>query len=106
MTSDLTPLPSFYFLMVAAALFSIGLGVIVTKRNAVAVLIGIELILNAVNLNLVTFSRHDPSLRGQLFALFVIVVAAAEAAIALAIVLKTYQYFRTADLDQVSDLKN
>lgn len=67
---------------------------------------GIELMLNAANLNLVAFSRYDPSrLQGQVFALFVIVVAAAEAAVALAILLKVFAYFRTVELDEVNRLR-
>ena len=98
--------PIHYFLFVAAALFSIGLAVIITKRNTIAVLIGIELILNAVNLNLVAFAQYDPvRLAGQMFALFVIVVAAAEAAVALAIILKVYRHYQTTDLDKISSMK-
>ncbi len=67
---------------------------------------GIELMLNGANLNLVAFSRFDPDrLQGQMFALFVIVVAAAEAAVALAILLKVFGYFRTVELDEVTRLK-
>lgn len=69
------------------------------------VLLGVELMLNGANVNLVAFSAYDPSLQGQVFALFVIVVAAAEAAVALAIVMKVYQYFQTADLDKIDELK-
>ena len=78
------------------------MAVIITRRNAIVVLMGIELILNAANLNLVAFNRHYPeNVQGQVFALFVIVVAAAEAAVALAIVLKVFQQFRTIDLDEI-----
>jgi NAD(P)H-quinone oxidoreductase subunit 4L len=102
-----TEIPLSYFLVVAAALFSIGLAVIITKRSAIAVLIGIELILNAANLNLVAFAQYDPErLAGQLFALFVVVVAAAESAIALAIILKVYQHFNSIDLDKISAMKD
>ena len=93
-------------LLVAAALFSIGLAVVLTKRHAVVVLMGIELMLNAVNLNLVAFSQYDPDrLQGQLFSLFVIVVAAAEAAVALSLVIQVYRHFRTVRLDELTDLK-
>jgi NADH:ubiquinone oxidoreductase subunit K len=93
-------------LLLGAALFCIGLAVVVTRKNAIAVLIGIELMLNAANLNLVAFSRFDgDQLQGQIFALFLITVAAAEAAVALAIVVKVYQHFNTADLDQINELK-
>jgi NADH:ubiquinone oxidoreductase subunit K len=99
-------IPLHHFLYVAAALFSLGLAVAVTKRNVIGILIGLELMLNAVNLNLVAFSRHDPALlQGQLFALFVIVVAAAEVTIALAIVLRVYHHYGTIDPDQMNQLK-
>ncbi|GAB2763550.1 NADH-quinone oxidoreductase subunit NuoK [Rhabdobacter roseus] len=102
----MSTIPLIHFLIVAAALFSIGLAVAITKRNVIGILIGLELMLNAVNLNLVAFSRHDPTfLRGQLFALFVIVVAAAEVTVALGIVLRVYGHYQTIDPDQVSDLK-
>lgn len=99
-------MPVEHLLTLGAILFCIGLFVVLTRKNAIAVLIGVELMLNAVNINLVTFSHFDPDrLQGQVFALFVITVAAAEAAVALAIVVKVYQYFRTADLDKISELK-
>ena len=66
---------------------------------------GIELMLNAVNLNLVAFSRNDPNLQGQMFALFVITVAVCESVVALAIILKTYEYFKTVNLDEISEVK-
>ena len=96
-----------HILLLSAVLFSIGILAVITKRHAVVVLMGIELIFNAANLNLVAFSRHDPLLlQGQLFSLFVMVVAAAEAAVALAIVLRVYQYFRTANLNQIVSKEN
>lgn len=99
-------IPLYHFLIVAAALFSIGLAVVVTKRNIIGMLIGLELMLNAVNLNLVGFSRHDSVLlRGQLFALFVIVVAAAEVTVALAIVLRVYHHYGSIDPDDMNQLK-
>ncbi len=93
------------YLVVAALLFSIGLAVAITKRNAIAVLIGIELMLNAVNLNLVAFNQNNTALSGQLFALFVMVVAAAESAVALAILLKIYRYYNTINLNEMNSLK-
>lgn len=99
-------MPIEHLLFLGAALFCIGLLVVLTRKNAIAVLIGIELMLNASNINLVTFSHFDPDLmQGQIFALFVITVAAAEAAVGLAIVVKVYQYFQTADLDKLNQLK-
>ena len=98
--------PVEHFLYVGAALFCIGMIIIITKRNAIVVLMGVELILNAANINLVAFSRYDATLlQGQLFALFVIVVAAAEAAVALAIILRIYHYYQTVHLDQLNELK-
>ncbi|MDJ1504181.1 NADH-quinone oxidoreductase subunit NuoK [Xanthocytophaga agilis] len=99
-------IPVTHFLFVGAILFCIGIALIITKRNAIVVLMGIELILNSANLNFVVFNRQYPeNVQGQVFALFVIVVAAAEAAVALAIVLKVYQYFGTINLDEVKDSK-
>ena len=93
-----------YYLLLSAALFSIGLALIIVKRHAIVVLMGIELMLNAVNLNLVAFSRNDATIQGQFFALFVIVVAAAEAVVALAIILRAYRYFKTVNLDEISKI--
>ena len=98
-------IPLEHYLFVSIALFSIGLAVVIIKKNAIVVLIGIELILNAANINLVAFSQYGPGLDGQVFALFVIVIAAAEATIALAVVVKIYQYYHTSDLDKASSLK-
>ncbi len=100
-------IPLEHILLLSAVLFSLGLLAVITKRHAVVVLMGIELIFNAANLNLIAFSRYDPMLlQGQLFSLFVIVVAAAEAAVALAIVLRVYQYFKTANLNQIVSKEN
>lgn len=98
-------IPLYYYLILSAALFSIGLAVALSRRNAIMVLMGIELMLNAGNLNLVAFGFHDPDfMRGQFFALFVIVVAAAEAAVGLAIVMRVYRYFYSSDLSEISKL--
>jgi NADH:ubiquinone oxidoreductase subunit K len=94
-----------HFLFVSIALFAIGVIIIITKRNAVVVLMGIELILNAANINLVVFSRYDQHLQGQMFALFIIAIAASEAAVALAIIVKVYRYFKTVNLDEINKLK-
>lgn len=95
--------PLEHILLLSAILFSLGVLAVITKRHAIVVLMGIELIFNAANLNLVAFSRYDPTLlQGQVFALFVMVVAAAEAAVALAIVLRVYKHFKTANLNQIS----
>lgn len=95
-----------YYLYTGAFLFCAGLVLVLTKRNAIVVLMGIELIFNAANINLVAFSQYDPSrLQGQVFSLFVIVIAAAEATVALAIILKVYQRFKTIRLDDLHELK-
>ena len=95
-----------HYLIVSAALFSLGMLGILTRRNAVNVLMGIELVLNSANINLVAFSRYGPgNLGGQLFAVFVIVIAAAEVAVALAIVLTMYRLRRTPNLDEADILK-
>ena len=97
-----------HYLVVAAALFCLGLLGLLTRRNAVNVLMSIELMLNSANLNLVAFSRYSAgpgSMAGQLFAVFVIVVAAAEVAVALAIVLTLYRLRRSPDLDQADALR-
>jgi len=100
------PITPGFFLIVAAALFSIGLAIVLLKRHAIVVLMGVELMLNAVNLNLVAFSQYDPErLQGQMMTLFVMVIAAAEAAIALAIVLQVYRHFQTVQLDEINELK-
>ncbi len=92
-------------LLFSAALFSIGVYGVLARRNAVMVLMGIELMLNAVNVNLVGFSQLWRDLAGQVFALFVIAVAAAEVGIGLAIVILIYRNRETIDLSEVSLLK-
>ena len=95
-----------HYLILSAALFSLGLLGLLTRRNAVHVLMSIELILNSANVNLVAFSRYGSGgLAGQLFAVFVIVIAAAEVAVALAIVLTLYRIKRTPNLDQAGTLR-
>lgn len=96
-----------YFLLLAAALFCIGIYGLITSRNAVRVLMSVELLLNAVNLNLMGFSNFlDPgSIKGQVFTVFVITVAAAEAAVGLAIILAIYRNRETIDMEQFNLLK-
>ena len=95
-----------HYLVVAAALLALGVLGLLTRRNAVNVLMSVELILNSANINLVAFSRFGSgSLDGQVFAVFVIVVAAAEVAVALAIVLTMYRLKRTPNLDEADILK-
>ena len=95
------------FLIVSAGLFCTGLFVILTKRNAIQVLIGIELMLNAANLNLVAFGKYDKlNNGGQLFALFAITLAAATTAVALAIILNVYKRYKTIDPNKIDTLKD
>ena len=95
-----------HFLILSAILFSLGLYGVITRKNAILVLMGIELILNSANINFIAFARFGGMrLDGQAIAVFVIVLAAAEAAIALAIVLNIYQRFKTVNVDEVNKLK-
>lgn len=95
------------FLLLAGFLFCCGIFCLATKRNAVGILMGVELILNAANVNLVAAARYIPSLRleGQVFALMVVVLAAAEAAVALAIFLNFYNNHGSADVEAAKELK-
>ena len=96
------------YLVLAAFVFCCGLYTALARRNAVAVLMGIELMLNAVNINLVAFWRFAPNildLEGQVFALFVIAVAAAEAAVGLALIISVYRNRKTVNLDELDLLK-
>lgn len=101
-------LPLSVFLVLALILFCIGLFGALTKRNAVIVLISIELMLNAVNINLVAFAKYGvlPSIKGQIFSLFSITVAAAEAAVGLAILMSLYQNKDTVNIDEIDDMKH
>jgi NAD(P)H-quinone oxidoreductase subunit 4L len=96
-----------YFLILAAALFCIGIYGLITSRNAVRVLMSIELLLNAVNLNLMGFSNFldNAGIKGQVFTVFVITVAAAEAVVGLAIILTIYRNRDTVDMEQFNLLK-
>lgn len=95
-----------YYLYLAAFLFSVGLFVAITKRNVIFVLIGVELILNGSNLVLVTFSSFDSTLNGQIFAIFTVVLTVCEVAIALAILLNVYQYYKSSNLDELKEVGN
>jgi len=95
-----------HFLIVSAILFALGLMAVITKRNIIMVLMGVELILNSANINFVAFSRFtELSLDGQMIGMFVIIIAAAEAAVALAIVLNVFNRFNTINLDDLNILK-
>ena len=93
------------FLLLAAVLFAIGVYGVLVRRNGVLVLMSIELILNSVNINLVAFSAMTGAVSGQVFALFVIAVAAAEVGVGLAIVLAIFRTYRTVDLGDVDLMK-
>jgi len=89
----------------AALLFGLGVYGVLRRRNAILVLMAVELMLNAVNINLVAFSAYGRDVSGQVFALFVITIAAAEVGVGLAIVLLIYRNIRSSNLDQVDQLK-
>ncbi|MEO6806463.1 MAG: NADH-quinone oxidoreductase subunit NuoK [Edaphobacter sp.] len=102
----MTPLTN--CLLVAALLFSIGLAGALTRRNAILVLVGIELMLNAANLNFIAFWRYGPNpetLTGIMFAIFAIGVAAAEAAVGLALIISIYRHYKTTNLDQINSMR-
>jgi NADH:ubiquinone oxidoreductase subunit K len=98
-------MPLLFPLVVAALLFAIGVYGVLARRNGVLVLMSVELMLNAVNLNLIAFSAYLHEVSGQVFALFVITIAAAEVGVGLAIVLLIYRNLRSPDLDQVDQLR-
>jgi NADH:ubiquinone oxidoreductase subunit K len=93
------------FLLLGAVLFSVGVYGVLARANGVMVLMSIELILNAVNINLVAFGAYHDTVVGQVFALFVIAIAAAEVGVGLAIVLLLYRNRRNIDLDEVASMK-
>ncbi len=95
------------FLLLSAFLFACGAVCVASKRNAIGILMGVELILNAANVNLVAFARFNTTFRleGQVFALMVVVLAAAEAAVALAIFLNFYNNHATVDVDEAKNLR-
>ncbi len=97
-----------HFLIVGAVLFGFGTYTVITRTNAVGILMGVELILNAANVNFVAFQRFNPSplFTGQVFSLFVIVLAAAEATVALAIVLAIFMNVKSIDVTQAGTLKD
>ncbi len=96
------------YLILSAFLFAIGLAGALTRRNAIMVLIGIELMLNAANLNFIAFwrfSEHPEALTGILFVIFSIAVAAAEAAVGLALIIAIYRHYKTTNVDEMKSLK-
>ena len=95
------------YLIISGIVFVLGLVTIINKKNAVGILMGIELILNSVNLNFVAFGRFvDFDIKGQIVAIFIIILAAAEAAVALAIVLNIYRNKQLIDVTQIDAMKN
>jgi NADH-quinone oxidoreductase subunit K len=104
--NDLLNIGLTHYLVVSAALFAIGLFTVSTRTNAVAILMGVELILNAASINFVGFSHFvEGGIGGQVFSVFIIVMAAAEAAVALAIVLAIFRHFRTINSEDTSALR-
>ena len=95
-----------HFLVVSSLLFGLGLFAVVTRKNAIMILMGIELILNSANINFIAFAKYGAlGLDGQVISIFVIILAAAEAVIALAIILNIYNNFKTVNVDEVNSLK-
>ena len=95
-----------HYLVVGGILFALGVSIVLTRRNAISILMGIELILNSANINYVAFSHFSSgNVDGQIYAIFVIMLAAAEAAIGLAIVLAIFQIFHTIDVEAAETLK-
>ena len=92
------------YLMLGATLFTVGLVGVVIRRNMITVLMGLELMLNAVNINLVAFSEHLGNLEGQVFAIFVITIAAGEAAVGLAIIIQLYRLKGSINVDEAREL--
>jgi len=102
----MTPLSA--YLLLSALLFGIGLAGALTRRNAILVLIGIELMLNAANLNFIAFWRYGPNpqaLTGIMFVIFSIGVAAAEAAVGLALIVSIYRHYKTTNVDQIDSMR-
>jgi NADH:ubiquinone oxidoreductase subunit K len=101
-------IPLYYYLILSAMLFAIGLAGALTRRNAILVLVGIELMLNAANLNFIAFWRYSANpdaLIGIMFVIFSIAVAAAEAAVGLALIIAIYRHYKTVNLDKMNSLK-
>ena len=97
--------PITFGLMIGTFLFCIGLLIVIIKRNAIFVMIGIELMLNGANVNFVVFSATDHNIQGQLMGIFVVVLAASESVVALAILLNIFRHFKSLDLNSLKKLK-
>jgi len=102
----LTQVPISWFLTLSAVLFALGVAGFLFRRSIITVFMSIELMLNAVNLSFITFSYHHQSINGHLFAFFVMVVAAAEAAVGLAIILTIFKNRQTLNIDEIESMKN
>ncbi|MCU0439862.1 MAG: NADH-quinone oxidoreductase subunit NuoK [Raineya sp.] len=92
------------YLLIGVLMFSLGIYIILSKKNAIMTLVGIELILNATNVNLLAFSNYHNHIDGQIFTLFMMVISATEVALALAIIVKMYKYFQNTNLDDFKTL--
>ncbi len=97
--------PLAWYLVLSLVLFMIGLVGVLVRRNVIVVLMSIELIMNAVNINLVAFSRYLPSLSGQIFTIFTITIAAAEAGLGLALIVAVYRNALTVNVDEINVMK-
>lgn len=98
-------IPVHYYIIVSIMLFSIGSAIVLTRRNILYVLMGIELIFNAANINLAAFGQYDYHLNGQLFTMLIITIAAAESVVALAIVILLFKKLNSVDLAEIKNLK-
>jgi NADH-quinone oxidoreductase subunit K len=103
----MSSIPLTWWLITATALFCLGLYAVLSRKNTIAILMGLELVLNAVNINLVAFQRYTApqDVSGQIFAIFVIVIAAAEAAVALAIIISAYRQRQTIDVEEFDSMQ-
>jgi NADH:ubiquinone oxidoreductase subunit K len=101
-------IPLYYYLILSSLLFAVGLAGALTRRNAILVLVGIELMLNAANLNFIAFWRYSPdpeAITGIMFVIFSIAAAAAESAVGLALIIAIYRHYKTVNLDKIDSLK-
>jgi NADH:ubiquinone oxidoreductase subunit K len=98
-------IPISYYITVSILLFGIGSAIVLTRRNILYVLMGIELIFNAANINLVAFGQYDRNLNGQLFTMLIITIAAAESVVALSIIILLFKKLNSVDLTEIKNLK-
>jgi NADH-quinone oxidoreductase subunit K len=101
----MTPITPAHYMVLSAALFTVGIIGVMIRRNIIVIFLSIELILNAVNINLIAFSAHLQNAAGQVFAIFIICVAAAEAAVGLGIILAFYRNKETVNIDEMSVMR-